>query len=143
MDHLCKPDMQQHPTTLEQKENFKRWEAAIQQFSRFEKVYMKLSGGFSEMGKQQAEDPMLVAEIVKRMKPWIDVLIKYFTPQRIMFGSDWPVCNVGGPGGELSWKLWRDAVAATIEEYGLSSEEEDRIWFGTAVEAYKLDPVTR
>jgi L-rhamnono-1,4-lactonase len=95
------------------------------------------------MGKHQVEDPMPVEEIVKRMKPWIDVLIKYFTPQRIMFGSDWPVCNVGGPESELSWKLWKDAVTAAIEEYGLSSEEQDRIWFGTAVEVYKLGPITR
>jgi L-rhamnono-1,4-lactonase len=135
--------MQQHPTTLEQKENFERWKAAMEQFSRFENVYMKLSGAFSEMGKQQVENPMPVVEIVRRVKPWVDVLIKYFTPQRIMFGSDWPVCNVGGPGNALSWKLWKDAVAVMIEEYGLCSDEADRIWFGTAIEAYRLDAITR
>ena len=115
----------------------------MERFASLDNVYMKLSGGFSEMGKQRANRPMPIAEMAKRLKPWTDVLMAEFSPNRIMFGSDWPVCNIGGPGNELSWMHWKNAVSAILDEYELSAAERDRIWFGTAVEAYRLSPVSR
>lgn len=56
-----------------------------------------------------------------------------------MFGSDWPVCNVRGPGDQKSWNLWRAVVELALDRYKLSDEARDRIWYGTAVEAYHLD----
>jgi L-rhamnono-1,4-lactonase len=56
-----------------------------------------------------------------------------------MFGSDWPVCNVRGPGDAKAWKHWRAVVEALLKEQGLSDQEKDRIWYGTAEEAYKLE----
>jgi L-rhamnono-1,4-lactonase len=56
-----------------------------------------------------------------------------------MFGSDWPVCNVRGPGNELSWVHWRRVVEAILEHYNLSGEEKQRFWSETAVEAYRLN----
>jgi L-rhamnono-1,4-lactonase len=103
---------------------------------------MKLSGGFSQMGKQQPESPMTVPAIVDRLEPWVDVVITAFKPDRIMFGSDWPVCNLGGPGDELSWSHWKNVISAILDEHKLSKAEKDRIWYGTAVEAYNLDTVT-
>ena len=131
--------MQQLPTTAAQKDDYERWKKCIQRLSSFENVYMKLSGAFSELGDQSADEPLPVDTIVDRMKPWTQPVLDYFTPQRIMFGSDWPVCNVGGPGDEKSWGHWRDVVAEILERAKLSTEEKDRIWFGTAVEAYSLD----
>jgi L-rhamnono-1,4-lactonase len=61
-----------------------------------------------------------------------------FTPQRIMFGSDWPVCNVRGPGDEKSWHHWRNVVGEVLRRANLSDSEKDRIWFGTAMEAYRI-----
>lgn len=135
--------MLQIPTTPEQKEDFARWKASMEKYAGFDKVYMKLSGVFSQMGKQQPENPMSVPEIVERIKPWIDVVMEVLTPSRIMFGSDWPVCNLGGPGDEASWTHWKTVVSAILDEHKLSAADKDRIWFGTAVEAYKLDSITR
>ena len=58
-----------------------------------------------------------------------------------MFGSDWPVCNLIGPGNDISWGLWRDVVELILEEYSITKEGKDRIWHGTAIEAYGLDPL--
>ena len=55
-------------------------------------------------------------------------------PQRLMFGSDWPVANLRGGYS----KVWRETNLVLA---GLSREERDRILGGTAIEFYRL-PVT-
>lgn len=134
--------MLQIPTTTGQREDFGRWKESIDRYATFDNVYMKLSGAFSQMAKQQPDSPMTILDTVKRLKPWVDVIMKAFKPDRIMFGSDWPVCNLGGPGDELSWTHWKNAVSAILDEHKLSKAEKDRIWYGTAVEAYNLNTVT-
>jgi L-rhamnono-1,4-lactonase len=131
--------MHQIPETETQKDDFARWKKAIQRMSSFENVYMKLSGGFSELPQQSPEEPWSVDAITERVTPWVQHVLECFTPQRIMFGSDWPVCNVVGPGDSKTWGLWREVVAEILERAKFTKEEKDRIWFGTAVEAYSLD----
>jgi L-rhamnono-1,4-lactonase len=103
---------------------------------------MKLSGSFSEMQNQNAEkggETITVAEIVELIRPWVAHIFTVFGPNRIMFGSDWPVCNVKGPGDESAWSHWREVVEALLDDLKLSPEDQDRVWHGTAVEAYRLD----
>jgi len=107
-------------------------------FAKLPNVYMKLSGAFSEMGNQDPAAPWSAEEIVIRMKPWTDQVFESFGASRIMFGSDWPVCNVGGPGDEKSWRSWRSAVEKLLDGYHLTEEDKARTWCGTAREAYRL-----
>ena len=139
VDHLCKPDMEQLPVTSEKKQEFERWKAAICRLAQQEKVYMKLSGGFSEIAEQDPVNPWPIPKLVKRLRPWMDHLFACFPPHRLMFGSDWPVCNVRGPGDALAWTHWRQVMEMILNERNMSKEEQDKIWLGTAVEAYKLD----
>jgi predicted TIM-barrel fold metal-dependent hydrolase len=63
-------------------------------------------------------------------------------PRRVMFGSDWPVCNVGGPkGDEGNWGFWRDVVQAFVDESGEDGRDEVResVWWRAAKEAYRVD----
>lgn len=99
---------------------------------------MKLSGGFSEMEKQDPLAPFTASQVVNVMKPWLNVLFSTFQRNKIMFGSDWPVCNVDGPGNAQSWSCWKAAVEETLEVYNLTDQEKDWIWYGTAVQAYRL-----
>ncbi|KAF1988557.1 hypothetical protein K402DRAFT_351794 [Aulographum hederae CBS 113979] len=138
LNHLCKPELEHFPETADQIEAFSRWKACMKRFSKLEKVYMKLSGVFSELGNQDPETPLSEKEVYQRINPWLDVVFDSFTPQRIMFGSDWPVCNAGGPGDEKSWRSWRSTVAYALDAYKLSDEDEARIWHGTCEEAYNL-----
>ncbi|KAF4545628.1 Amidohydrolase [Lasiodiplodia theobromae] len=140
LNHLCKPDMEQHPTTPAQRDAFDRWSAAIRRAARSPHTYMKLSGAFSEIADQDPSAPWTPERVLERMKPWLDVLFSAFPPERIMFGSDWPVCNVRGPGDARAWSCWAAAVEKILDAYGLTEEQRDRVWYGTAVEAYRLSP---
>lgn len=102
---------------------------------------MKLSGLFSEMQNQNPESSgriLPATEIADLVRPWVKHIFACFGPTRIMFGSDWPVCDLKGPGKE-SWLHWQEVVELILQELKLTPEERDRIWFGTAVEAYRLD----
>jgi L-rhamnono-1,4-lactonase len=72
------------------------------------------------------------------LKPWVEVVLGEFGPERVMFGSDWPVCNVGGPGTDLSWRHWHDVVTAILEAENLTDGEKSMIWSGTAAKAYNI-----
>ena len=111
----------------------------MQRFAALDKVYMKLSGAFSELPNQDSTNPLSIDDIVRQMEPWLNVLFYYFPPERIMFGSNWPVDNIRGPGDKLSWMQWKLAVERILHLYSLNDEAKDRIWYGTAKEAYRID----
>lgn len=95
---------------------------------------MKLSGAFNEFADQST--PTDVAAVVAALNPFLDHVFTTF-PRRVMFGSDWPVCNVGGPKGESgNWGFWVQIVEAGLGQRGLAEEERERVWWGAASEAY-------
>ncbi|KIW34499.1 uncharacterized protein PV07_01275 [Cladophialophora immunda] len=142
INHFCKPNLRLsarealanggHP-------DFTEWKDCIEQMGRHESTYMKLSGFFSELPEQDESSPPDVAALVERTKPWVDVVFKAFGPSRIMFGSDWPVCNVGGPGVVKSWSHWHELVEAILASQELTADEQAQIWSGTAVKAYGIN----
>ncbi|KAH9831894.1 Amidohydrolase [Teratosphaeria destructans] len=129
VDHLCKPNFEytgQDATV---------WAETMRALGSNPKVYMKLSGAFSELTHQMMETPSAIPSL---MRFWISTIMNEFGPARIMFGSDWPVCNVHGPGGECAWVAWKDVVKSILEDHGVSTSDGDRIWRGTAAEAYRI-----
>ena len=68
---------------------------------------------------------------VDELEPAFDVALEAFGPDRLLFGSDWPVCRLVSSYG--------DVVRATEQLIGgLSSREQARIMGGTATEVYRL-----
>lgn len=134
VNHLCKPDFEAD------EHEFKRWCDAISSMSRIPSTFMKLSGAFSELPSNLRD----TKQIALHLQPWIKHLLQSFGPGRITFGSDWPVCNVGGPLGEESWVAWRDVVSAVLDDelYGLTDGDRQSIWSGTARKAYRLSDFT-
>ena len=61
-----------------------------------------------------------------------DVVLEAFGPDRLMFGSDWPVCLVG-----IDYQRWGEVVREWTDS--LTTSEQERIFGGTAIEAYGLD----
>lgn len=64
---------------------------------------MKLSGAFSELPPLPSPTPEtseedVITSTVERLRVWTDVIFDNFGPRRVMFGSDWPVCNTNGGG---------------------------------------------
>lgn len=131
VNHLCKPDFEAN------EHEFIRWCDAMLTTSKLSKTYMKLSGAFSEL-PSRLRDPKKIAQ---HLRPWIKHLLQSFGSERIMYGSDWPVCNVGGPLGEDSWIAWKDVVTAVLEDKDLALPEEECefIWSGTVKRAYRLN----
>ena len=138
VDHMCKPDMLLSVSDVDSRSKHKVWADGIREIAEFPTVYIKLSGLFSEISPQQHGHPADIPEIVSHMKPWIDVVFSAFGPQRILFGSDWPVCNVEGLGPALSWKHWHNVVAAILDDQNLTDDQKQRVWSGTAIEAYGI-----
>ncbi|KAK5103853.1 L-rhamnono-gamma-lactonase [Lithohypha guttulata] len=148
INHLCKPNLHENVTTpRSDPENFKVWRKCIKTLSEFPTTYMKLSGLFSELPSQSPDQPTPISELLDVSRPYIQEIFRDFGPDygnsggkmRIMFGSDWPVCNVGGPGIERSWTHWVDFVGAVLEELHLSHEDKAMVWAGCAKEVYGLD----
>jgi len=86
-------------------------------------AFCKLSGLATEADEDWSDDDL---------RPYVDVLLESFGPQRLMWGSDWPVVNEGS-----GFTRWHEAAVALTAH--LSPGERDAIFGGTALAFYGLD----
>jgi L-fuconolactonase len=65
-------------------------------------------------------------------KPYLDHILKSFTPARMMFGSDWPVCLLAA--------TYKDTIEL-MEDFtkDFSKSEQESFWAETAKRVYKLN----
>jgi len=131
VNHLCKPDLSVYNQT---DPSFVAWRTAMFRLSKCSKTFMKLSGCFSEMPDSLKKAP--VDEVFLALQPYLVVILATFTPFRIMFGSDWPVCTIGV---DDAWKKWRQVVQRFCELASLTQAEQIMIWSGTAIKAYGIE----
>jgi L-fuconolactonase len=116
LDHLAKPGIAA--------QTWEPWATQLAELASCENVVAKLSGLVTEASWSDWK--------VEDLRPYVDLAVDTFGSQRIMFGSDWPVCTLAAP--------YEEVVAATealIE--GLDASGRDAILGGTAVRAYRLD----
>jgi L-fuconolactonase len=80
LDHLGKPDI---------RKGFRQpWHSGLEQLARFPRVYAKISGLVTEADwKTWTPDAL---------RPYIQAAYDCFGPERLMVGSDWPVCTLAG-----------------------------------------------
>lgn len=115
VDHVAKPRIRER--------RLSPWRENLKELSRRENVYCKLSGMVTEADWNfWSEDDL---------KPYLETVFQAFTPQRTMFGSDWPVITLAA-----TYEQWLTIVRNSIES--MSHSEQERILAGTAVEAYGL-----
>ncbi len=115
LDHIAKPQIK---TGL-----FEPWRKNIRELAQRPNVYCKASGLVTEADFQTWTEAQL--------RPYFEVVLEAFGPQRLMFGSDWPVCLVA-----CGYARWHELVSRWVAK--LSPAERASILGGTAVEAYKL-----
>ncbi|WP_424789738.1 amidohydrolase family protein [Pseudactinotalea sp. Z1748] len=108
LDHLSKPTMA--------RADFDFWAAAIRDLARHPNVACKLSGYLA------FDDEPMTAQ---RLRPYAETVLESFGPDRVMFGSDWPVCILGG-GYRRAVELAENLLAP------LSEDEREQVWSGTA-----------
>ena len=99
------------------------WADRMMELGQRENVWCKLSGMVTE-AKWDAWTP-------ETLKPYLDVAVEAFGPQRLMAGSDWPVCLVAS-----GYKQWFDVLRTYFAPF--SEAERARVFGGTAVEVYGL-----
>ena len=92
--------------------------------ARNTKAYCKLSGLVTEAQSDWS---------VEDLRPYVDHLLETFGPDRLIWGSDWPVCLLAS-----SYERWRETTEALLS--GLAPKERDAILGGNALKAYKLKP---
>ncbi|GAA3808925.1 amidohydrolase family protein [Streptomyces coacervatus] len=104
------------------------WQRQLRTLAAHRQVVCKVSGLITEADHEKWT--------VDDIRPVWDVLLSAFGPDRLMFGSDWPVANLAG-----GWDRW----AATVDELlsGCSADETSAILAGTATTFYRLTPSER
>jgi L-fuconolactonase len=115
IDHIAKPDIKSGDIVS--------WKKGIEEISKYENVWCKISGMVTEAdwNSWKADD----------LKPYLDLIFENFSVDKLMFGSDWPVCNVAAD---------YNTVVKTLEDYisNFSIEEQNKIWYQNAKSFYKL-----
>ncbi len=115
LDHIAKPKIKTN--------EFSPWRENLLELAKRKNVFCKISGMVTEADFKTWTESQLRA--------YFDTVLEAFGPQRLMFGSDWPVCLVA-----CGYARWYSLVAGWIQK--LSPDERTRILGGTAVEAYDL-----
>ncbi|KAF4449496.1 hypothetical protein F53441_7231 [Fusarium austroafricanum] len=131
LDHLGKPNLSDQNAMTDAA--FIAWRTSMQILGQYSHVYVKLSGGFAEMG--DCVDSLSFGDLCKRLQKWFKVILEAFGSDRIMFASDWPVCTIDASD---AWVRWRDLVLELCRISGLTMEEQKLIFADTARKAYKL-----
>lgn len=115
LDHLAKPEIKSN--------NLGSWLTDIRTIAENPNVYCKLSGLVTEADwiNWKPHD----------FRPYLDVVFDAFGPERLMFGSDWPVCLLAA-----SYRQ----VKQIIEEYLEASGDDlkELIFGGNAIRFYNL-----
>jgi len=115
VDHVAKPTIKDG--------KIDEWKTGMQQLAKHKNVYCKISGMVTE-----ADWKNWTAE---QLKPYIDVVVESFGIDRIMYGSDWPVCLVAS-----SYNKWIETVKEYFSAY--SAEDQEKVFSGNAIKFYQL-----
>lgn len=116
VDHIAKPDIKARA--------IEPWASRMRPLADHPNVYVKVSGMITEADWQAWTPDDLV--------PYVSRLLEWFGPSRLMFGSDWPVCQLAG--------TYTQVHEAAVHALGpLSPTDRERVFGGTAIEAYRLD----
>ena len=115
LDHIGKPCIRDH--------SFADWHKSITKLAERPNVSCKISGMVTEAD--------LLSWTEEQLQPYIEVVLEIFGPDRLMFGSDWPVCLLG-----CSYQQWVRVASQSFSQ--LSQTEQAQIFGKTASAIYKL-----
>lgn len=105
IDHLAKPDIKNR--------KLKDWHESLKPFGQLMNVSCKIAGLVTESD--------WVNWRMTDFRPYMDIVLDIFGPDRIMFGSDWPVCKTGAD---------YDQVCDIVRENSgiLNEDERAKLW---------------
>lgn len=115
IDHIAKPLIARHVMD--------GWDEGMRRIAKIPHIYVKLSGMITEAASEQwsADD----------LRPYVHHVLSLFGPDRLMFGSDWPVCLLAGS--------WKEVLAAFTQALGAQSIElREKLLGESAQQFYQL-----
>ena len=115
IDHMAKPDILN--------KRIWDWENDMKKISKFPNVYCKISGLVTEAEINDWE--------LKDFNPYIQFILEEFGLEKVMFGSDWPVCLLAANYRE---------VCDIVEQNSLhlTEEEKEKLWGNNAAKFYGI-----
>jgi L-fuconolactonase len=116
LDHIAKPAIKSGAMLS--------WKEGIKELAKAENVSCKISGMVTEADWNNWKR--------NDLNPYLDVIFENFSNEKLMFGSDWPVCNLAASYSK---------VVHILEDYmsQLPIQVQNQIWYGNAQSFYKLD----
>jgi L-fuconolactonase len=116
VDHVSKPEIKNR--------KLDPWRSLMSEVAQHPNIYCKLSGMVTEANHEDwtPED----------LRPYVEHVVKSFGFNRVMFGSDWPVCLLAGTYDHVIGAL------QTILQPHLSKQHEADVFGGNAARFYKL-----
>jgi|UniRef100_UPI00404A2FA8 L-fuconolactonase len=115
LDHLAKPNIKNGTSAT--------WAADLKKIASHKNVFCKLTGMVTE-----ADHRTWTKEDIY---PYMDKALEFFGPERLLFGSDWPVCRLAASYGQVC-DLMNDYLGK------LTLHEQELIWGKNAAMFYKL-----
>jgi L-fuconolactonase len=118
LDHIAKPPIQEGA--------LEPWATDLHKLAAFPNVFCKVSGMVTEADRQHWT--------LETFIPYLDVVFEAFGAERLMVGSDWPVCTLAGSYAEVM-----HIVTAYLD--GRTKAEQGAVMGTTAATFYQLDVV--
>ncbi len=117
LDHIAKP--------LIKDRMLEPWAKQIQDLARLPNVFCKLSGMATEAAWRAWSE--------KDFQPYLDTVWAAFGPDRLMIGSDWPVCLLSG-----DYAPTMGIVQNYLQQF--SSADREKVLGANAIRFYRLQP---
>ena len=115
LDHCGNPLVKERET--------EPWRAYIGEIASFPNVDCKVSGIVVNADRRNWT--------AENLRPYVEYVMEVFGWDRVMFGSDWPVCTLAA-----SYSEWVEALVLLTEDAGESNER--KIFFENAERVYRL-----
>ena len=114
IDHAAKPRIRDG--------QFEPWADQMRRIARSSSACCKLSGLLTEAGPNCS---------IERLRPYVDHLLEVFGPERLVFGSDWPVLTLA-----CDYQGWMATSRRLLDH--LEPSERGRIYGSNAERLYRL-----
>lgn len=116
VDHLAKPLIKEGKIEL--------WKKDIRKLAKADNVFCKLSGMVTEANWNSWKQDDFI--------PYMEIILEAFCPNRLLFGSDWPVCTVAAK---------YEQVLGIVTNFinSLSQAEQAHIMGQNAIDFYNLE----
>ena len=126
LDHLGKPPLVRPGQSAE----MAAWAQSLRQLAALPHVVCKLSGLVTETAWPHPGG--LTNRVQQSVWDCFDTALEAFGPTRLLFGSDWPVCELAAPYPAVH------QLAQTWATQRLSASEQVAFWAGNALRCYSI-----